>query len=362
MSKGKLVRWAGLAVLISSAALAGCGPSVEDQVATAVALTAAAATSTPTVTPTPTITPTFTPTLTSTVTPTPTPLPFGRTVNPPVFTGNGHFYEAVTVSGGISWFDAKVAAESRTFEGIQGHLATINSAQENRFIVGNFPDAEGTRVDGGDRKAGYWLGGFQPANSSEPNSDWQWVTGEPFFYTNWSPGEPNQFRGRQEDCLHPAGDGNSTWNDELCERLWAGYFVEYNPSRPSATLDPLTEYGAALLPLVLPSWEEGMTQVGVLSAAASENVDLMSDADWRFNMVIAFVSVELANAALREVDVPEEALEVHSVLLDAAFELDLMIELMSAAADELDTDKIIAATEAMARAAEHIDRANDMLP
>ncbi len=105
-----------------------------------------------------------------------------------------------------------------------------------------------------------------------------------------------------------------------------------------------------------------MTQVGVLSAAASENVGLMSDADWRFNMVIAFVSVELANAALREVDVPEEALEVHSVLLDAAFELDLMIELMSAAADELDTDKIIAATEAMARAAEHIDRANDMLP
>ena len=105
-----------------------------------------------------------------------------------------------------------------------------------------------------------------------------------------------------------------------------------------------------------------MTQVGVLSAAASENVGLMSNADWRSNTVIAFVSVQVASDALREVDVPEEAREVHSVLLDAAFELDLMIDLMSAAADELDTDKIIAANEAMARAAEHIDRANDMLP
>jgi hypothetical protein len=105
-----------------------------------------------------------------------------------------------------------------------------------------------------------------------------------------------------------------------------------------------------------------MTQVGVLSAAASENVGLMSNADWRTNIVIALANVQVANDVLREVDVPEEAREVHSVLLDAAFELDLMMELMSAAADELDTDKIIAANEAMERAAEYIDRANDLLP
>jgi len=364
MSKVKLVRLAGLAVLISSVALAGCGPSVEEQVATAVALTAAAATSTPTITPTftPTITPTSTSTPTSTPTPTPTPFPFGRTANPPVFTGNGHFYEAVTVSGGISWFDAKVAAESRTFEGMQGHLATISSVQEDRFIARTFPEAEGTRGDGGGRIAGYWLGGFQPPNSAEPNADWQWVTGEPFVYTNWAGRGPNQFQGREEDCLQYFGDGSFLWNDELCGRLWGGYFVEYEPTQPGATSDPLAEYGAALHPLVLPLWAEGMTQVGVLAAAASENVDLMSDADWRSNMVIAFVKIQLANDALREVNVPKEAGEVHSVLLDAAFELDLMIDLMSAAADELDTDKIIAANEAMARVADHIDRANDLLP
>ena len=51
--------------------------------------------------------------------PSPPPL-----VNP----ANGHFYAAVAVSGGIDWFDARVAAESRSFRGVQGHLVTITSA------------------------------------------------------------------------------------------------------------------------------------------------------------------------------------------------------------------------------------------
>ncbi len=137
----RLVRLNISAIILGAGILIGCGPSVGEQVETAIALTAAAATSTPTITPTFTISPTSTLTPTSTRTPTPTLLPFGRTVNPSVFTGNGHFYEAVAVSGGINWFDAKVAAELRTFEGIHGHLATITSVQENRFILGNFPEA-----------------------------------------------------------------------------------------------------------------------------------------------------------------------------------------------------------------------------
>ena len=109
--------WVGLAIFFSSAVLISCGPSVEEQVAGAIALTAVAATNTPTITPT--ITPTLTLTPTSTPTPTPTTLPFGRSVNPLMNPVNGHFYEAVTVSGGIDWFDARVAAELRTFEGVQ---------------------------------------------------------------------------------------------------------------------------------------------------------------------------------------------------------------------------------------------------
>ena len=42
-----------------------------------------------------------------------------------------HFYEYVTVSGGISWANAKAAAEARVYAGMQGYLATITSSAEN---------------------------------------------------------------------------------------------------------------------------------------------------------------------------------------------------------------------------------------
>jgi len=60
----------GLAVILVTLILAGCGPSPEEQASTAAVLTAAAATNTPSPTSTPA--PTFTPT----PTPTPTPVPY----------------------------------------------------------------------------------------------------------------------------------------------------------------------------------------------------------------------------------------------------------------------------------------------
>lgn len=46
---------------------------------------------------------------------------------------NGHFYELV-VSGHLDWHAAKTAAEGMFFQGIQGHLVTILSADEQTFI------------------------------------------------------------------------------------------------------------------------------------------------------------------------------------------------------------------------------------
>ena len=66
--------WIGLPVILIGVLSSGCGPSAEEQAATAVALTAAAATNTPTITPTFTSTPTTTPT------PTPTPIPYDLSV------------------------------------------------------------------------------------------------------------------------------------------------------------------------------------------------------------------------------------------------------------------------------------------
>ena len=150
-----------------------------------------------------------------------------RTVYPIMNPANEHYYEAVAVSGGIDWFDARVAAGLRTFEGIHGHLATITSVQEDNFIARMFPQAVADKADVNDSTVAYWLGGFQPPNSDEPDKDWQWITDEPFVYTNWHPSEPNQYQGHEEDCLHYRA--SPMWNDDECVFLWGGYVVEYDP-------------------------------------------------------------------------------------------------------------------------------------
>jgi hypothetical protein len=165
-----------------------------------------------------------------------------QSLAPLVNPGNGHFYEAVTVSGGIDWFNARDAAELQSFMGVQGHLVTITSAQEYNFITTNFPEAFAPRPDPAPECGSgpttdpsscgdpYWLGGFQPAGSlDEPEGDWEWVTGEPFVYTNWADGNPNDSSGREEDCLNPHPTLTPKWNDSQCDdRRTGGYVVEYD--------------------------------------------------------------------------------------------------------------------------------------
>ena len=92
--------------------------------------------------------------------------------------GNGHFYEAVDLGTGISWNDAKTAAEAAG-----GYLATITSAGEDAWVGANLlPLIVGT----GGGRLGPWLGGFQDTSSpfySEPDGGWAWVTGESWDYT-----------------------------------------------------------------------------------------------------------------------------------------------------------------------------------
>src|SRR5207244_546216 len=94
--------------------------------------------------------------------------------------------EAVTKSQGSTWDEANAAANAKTFNGMHGHLATLDSPSENQFLVKQFPQA----IAGG-----YWLGGFQLHGLLDPAAGWQWVTGEPWSYTNWNSGEPNDYWG-----------------------------------------------------------------------------------------------------------------------------------------------------------------------
>ena len=126
--------------------------------------------------------------------------------------GNGHSYDVVLAPGGIDW----ATANSLAIAG-GGYLATLTSSQENNFVFGlvsNNPSAwrPGVNID----IVGPWLGGFQPDGSPEPAGNWQWVTGEPFAYTNWEFSEPNNTWDTGEDRLILWGIGGTPtpkWND-----------------------------------------------------------------------------------------------------------------------------------------------------
>jgi peptidoglycan hydrolase-like protein with peptidoglycan-binding domain len=95
---------------------------------------------------------------------------------------------------GIAWHQANKVAMA-----VGGHLATINSREENQFLFDLFSqDDQFTYISSGQgHKVGPWIGLFQEPDSSEPRGGWRWVTNEPITFQNWSQGQPNNYAGRQ---------------------------------------------------------------------------------------------------------------------------------------------------------------------
>lgn len=146
--------------------------------------------------------------------------------------GNDHFYEFVS-DPNVKWSDAKVDAEGLTFGGQQGYLATITSAGENAFMATNFSAEAGTTQNG-------WLGGFQDTSApdySEPAGGWRWVTGEPWSYTNWVNGEPDDAGGGQNSLRsNVAFAWDDLANDPANPSVQniSGYFVEFPVPEPAS--------------------------------------------------------------------------------------------------------------------------------
>lgn len=141
---------------------------------------------------------------------------------------NGHQYEFVSWAG-ISWANAKAAVPAGWY------LATLTSQAENQWVYDN--------VVVPNNHAEVWLGAFAPAGRNPPSAGWQWVTGEPWNYTAWSPGEPNN---TTETGLTINRYGTSGWNDEYdcCLALIGGYVIERNSvpcGGPVVLHPPLTQ-------------------------------------------------------------------------------------------------------------------------
>ena len=137
--------------------------------------------------------------------------------------GNGHCYKAVAVTNGITWTQADKLARA---EG--GYLACITSKEENEFV---FKLVKPTKFFAAG-SVGPYLGGFQQDRAPEPDGGWCWVSGEPWNYTNWHPGSPDN-SGGDEDRLVFYCDVSSaptpTWSDirrkDVTDR---GYVIERN--------------------------------------------------------------------------------------------------------------------------------------
>lgn len=135
----------------------------------------------------------------------------------PAAGGNGHIYEYVGTSVGFE--AARTAASARGVPDATGHLATIQDAEENAFLRQlAFP---------GSTKGNAWIGLSQPPGSTEPDGDFQWVTGEPLVYTNWSGSEPNDAGGNEDAAAMYDG---GVWNDLDLGYGPSGYLVEYETS------------------------------------------------------------------------------------------------------------------------------------
>lgn len=146
----------------------------------------------------------------------------------PIEGDGGHYYDVIQAPG-ITWADARVAALSSYYLGLQGHLVTITSAAEHAFV-----NAAIIANGGGEM----WAGGYQnPAGETDPKAGWTWVNGEGNFpgynsttpYAFWNGGEPNDAYGPGSEQYLGLNHGPG-FNDEGNLDLIFGYVIEYDPN------------------------------------------------------------------------------------------------------------------------------------
>ncbi|HOM18399.1 MAG TPA: hypothetical protein PLQ00_13795, partial [Thermoguttaceae bacterium] len=129
-----------------------------------------------------------------------------------------------------TWVAAKVDAQNRQYMGVQGHLVTLTSAEEDTFVR-TFGNGWIGLTDDPNHAPGAFEGGDQSGWPSPPQGStpqygekgygWAWVTGEPLTYHNWNSAEPNNAGGEHYAEMTPG------WND-LGGTQTRNYVVEYD--------------------------------------------------------------------------------------------------------------------------------------
>ena len=120
---------------------------------------------------------------------------------------------------GWHWHDERARA-------MGGNLASITSAEENEQV---------TRIASGNV---VWIGGIRKGSGNGPGANhWYWSDGRPWTYTNWHPGEPNNYQiGGGENRVQLGLQAARTWND--VHEGWRGPAVYEMPGTASTESNP----------------------------------------------------------------------------------------------------------------------------
>jgi pimeloyl-ACP methyl ester carboxylesterase len=113
----------------------------------------------------------------------------------------------------FSWFEGRDYSVS-----LGGHLATFNTIKEDTLVsnkikrlttINSYPLS--LAKNSGECYIGL-LQNKSSINYSEPAGGWQWITGEPLTYSNWSPTEPNN-NSVMSEYATTNWNNSAKWND-----------------------------------------------------------------------------------------------------------------------------------------------------
>ncbi len=140
--------------------------------------------------------------------------------------GNGHWYR-------LSMKPLSFEAARQQSAALGGHLVTYSSSAEQNHVWQQVSPVVSPQP--------FFIGAYQVPNSCEPGCGWRWVTDEPFSYTAWLPGAPNDnLVNGNEDAVCINADNR--WND-LAGQLPIPYVTEWDAD---CNNDGLVDYGQIL--------------------------------------------------------------------------------------------------------------------